>query len=45
MELRSGKTGLDYCVKKITEVYRDFNHKRKSRTLFMLLLFHIVLEE
>ena len=36
----AGKTGLDYCVKKITEVYRDFNHKENENFVYVVTIPH-----
>jgi len=36
----AGKTGLDYCVKKITEVYRDFNHKENQNFVYVITIPH-----
>jgi hypothetical protein len=36
----AGKTGLDYTVKKITEVYRDFNHKENQNFIYVITIPH-----
>ena len=36
----AGKTGLDYCVKKITEVYQEFNHKENENFIYVITIPH-----
>ena len=36
----AGKTGLDYCVKKITEVYQEFNHKENEYNHYLYFYHH-----
>ena len=36
----AGKTGLDYCVKKITEVYQEFNHKENQNFIYVITIPH-----
>ena len=36
----AGKTGLDYAVKKITEVYQEFNHKENQNFVYVITIPH-----
>ena len=36
----AGKTGLDYAVKKITEVYTEFNHKENENFVYVITIPH-----
>ena len=36
----AGKTGLDWAVKKITEVYHNFNHKENQNFIYVITVPH-----
>jgi hypothetical protein len=36
----AGKTGLDYAVKKVTEVYTEFNHKENENFVYVITIPH-----
>jgi hypothetical protein len=36
----AGKTGLDWTMKKVSEVYRDFNHKENENFIYVITIPH-----
>ena len=36
----AGRTGLDYAVKKLTEVYQEFNHKENQNFIYVISIPH-----